>query len=548
MNNGAGYSHDSNGGNGGGIANVAGATLTLVDSTISSNQAGSGDAGGGYGGGIFNAAAGATVTGCTVSGNSAGYGTGDGSGGGIANGEGGAFTLTNSTVSGNQAGNYGGEGGGIFNAGSVVIASCTISANSITGTSDSGTGSGLVNAGPLAAVRNTLIAGNSSAPEWSQAVPDDCYGVLTSQGYNLIQDTSNCTISGDTTGNITGVDPDLGPLQSNGGQTETQALLPGSPAIDAGNPNGCTDPDGNILTTDQRGAPRALAGDARCDIGAYEATLPAWATITPTPTATPTNTPPTPTVTPTPIPTLTPTATSTWAVAVDVGSAAGSPGQQVTVAVFLKSGSQSVAGIQNDIAFDPSTPITGTNDGVPACTVNPAIHEDAVFGPRCSALWPNSCSGIRALVFSLDDVSPIPDGSLLYTCSVTISSSAYPGTYVLANSGVIASDPSGHRLPAVGGADGSIVVLPGPTRIGTATASPTPTGTASGPSGASAPMPTSPPTVSGAPADASAPGAPAGSGGCSLAPERDHGRGTWLALLFVAGFLARRGAGSSGSR
>lgn len=526
-----------------GIAEPNGLPSVTSDITISGNGGGCGDAEGGYGGGIYNTGA-AELIRCTVSGNNAGYGTGDGSGGGIANGEGGAFTLTNSTVSGNQAGNYGGEGGGIFNAGSVVIASCTISANSITGTSDSGTGSGLVNAGPLAAVRNTLIAGNSSAPEWSQAVPDDCYGVLTSQGYNLIQDTSDCNSTGDTTGNITDVDPRLGPLQSNGGVTETQALLLGSPAIDAGNPNGCTDPDGNILTTDQRGAPRALDGDARCDIGAYEATLPAWATITPTPTAT---TPPTPTATITPTPTLAPTATPTWAVAVDVGSAAGSPGQQVTVAVFLKSGSQSVAGIQNDIAFDPSTPITGTNDGVPACAVNPAIHKDALFGPRCSALWPHSCSGIRALVFSLDDVSPIPDGSLLYTCSVTISSSAYPGTYVLANSGVIAADPSGHRLPAVGGADGSIVVLSGPTRIGTATASPTPTGTASGPSEASAPMPTSPPTVSGAPAAASAPGAPAGSGGCSLAPERDHGRGTWLALLFVAGFLARRQARGSGS-
>ena len=43
-------------------------------------------------------------------------------------------------------------------------------------------------------------------------------------------------------------------------------LLPGSPAIDAGNPSGCYDHLGNPLDTDQRGAAR----NGRCDIGAYE--------------------------------------------------------------------------------------------------------------------------------------------------------------------------------------------------------------------------------------------------------------------------------------
>src|SRR5262249_50678305 len=62
-------------------------------------------------------------------------------------------------------------------------------------------------------------------------------------------------------------DPQLGPLQNNGGPTQTQALLPGSPAIDAGDNAGCP-------ATDQRGGPRPLdakvAGVAVCDIGAFE--------------------------------------------------------------------------------------------------------------------------------------------------------------------------------------------------------------------------------------------------------------------------------------
>jgi hypothetical protein len=48
-------------------------------------------------------------------------------------------------------------------------------------------------------------------------------------------------------------------------------LLSGSPAIDAGNPNGCTDGNGNLLKTDQRGMPRPDKEDTGgCDMGAYE--------------------------------------------------------------------------------------------------------------------------------------------------------------------------------------------------------------------------------------------------------------------------------------
>jgi len=87
------------------------------------------------------------------------------------------------------------------------------------------------------------------------------FGMLTSQGFNLIQDVSGCTILGDSTGNLLGADPELGPLQNNGGPTYTHALLPGSPAIDAGTNVGAP-------RTDQRGVSRPQG--ASTDIGAFE--------------------------------------------------------------------------------------------------------------------------------------------------------------------------------------------------------------------------------------------------------------------------------------
>jgi hypothetical protein len=99
----------------------------------------------------------------------------------------------------------------------------------------------------------------------------DCSAAITSQGYNLVENATGCTgLTG--TGDLTGMDPRLGPLTAaNGGITPTKALLPGSPALNAGNPA----PPG--------GAPPACPfGDQRtginihredwgiCDIGSYE--------------------------------------------------------------------------------------------------------------------------------------------------------------------------------------------------------------------------------------------------------------------------------------
>ena len=72
-------------------------------------------------------------------------------------------------------------------------------------------------------------------------IDENCSGLLTSYGYNLIGDAAGCILAGETTGNIVGRAPLLLPLGDNGDPTWTPALAPGSPAIDAGH---CTDMGG----------------------------------------------------------------------------------------------------------------------------------------------------------------------------------------------------------------------------------------------------------------------------------------------------------------
>lgn len=199
--------------------------------------------------------------------------TATGSGGGIYNHD--VMTVTNSTISGNAADD---DGGGIYvgDCESMILNNVTVVNNRADHDGDgSGDGGGINISDDRVPVRNSIIAGNTDTGGESP----DCYSQssaapLNSYGYNLIQDTTGCIIIGDTTGNQTGVSPNLGPLQDNGGPTFTHALLPGSPAIDGGNPAGCVDGAGLPLSTDQRGFPRAVDGDGNgtdiCDIGAYE--------------------------------------------------------------------------------------------------------------------------------------------------------------------------------------------------------------------------------------------------------------------------------------
>ena len=214
---------------------------------------------------------------------------------------------------------------------------------------------------------------------------------------------------------------------------------------------------------------------------------------TPTPTATGTNTATgtvtitrtvtnTATVTPTgPTPTEPPaTVTPTWPsvppgeALVRIGTASGRPGDTVTFGVTLF-GSETVAGTQNDIIFDPDTPVLSNASGRPDCTVNPAIGKDETsFSFEPAGCLAGACTGVRVLVLDLSNVDPIPAGALLYTCRASIAPTTVENHYLACrNAG--ASDPDGGALEAVC-EDGAILVEGAPP-LSTRTPTDTPTAT-----------------------------------------------------------------------
>jgi len=210
-------------------------TLTLIDSTVRDNATQAEPSGG-----IENSGR-LTLVNSTVSGNHAGLGD-FGCGGGILND--GELALTNSTISGNSAADC---GGGISNSGTLAVTNSTVSDNT------AGRGSGISNDGTTQ-LTNAIVANNPGG---------DCSGPIISQGHNIQSDAS-CGFTGPS--DLSNTDAKLGPLQDNGGQTFTHALLPGSPAIDAG--DDAVTAGWLALATDQRGRPR-LSG-AHVDIGAFE--------------------------------------------------------------------------------------------------------------------------------------------------------------------------------------------------------------------------------------------------------------------------------------
>jgi hypothetical protein len=307
-----------NGGEGGAVYNIGFARISTT-SVYSNSAANGGDGGsannggkgghGGAGGGIFNDGS-LALTLSTVSGNSAGNGGAGGRGAPHGGGDGGS----------------GGSGGGVYNGGLMNVKACTITAN-MSGAGgpggggesektnevttagwggDGGSGGGVycdsLGTNQITATivaYNTAGAGGKGAeqlldhpvhdadlpyippsivpePDGEPGIGNHHYGVFTSRGFNLIESCDGSTgITNGMNSDIAGttaapVDPLLGPLQMNGGITPTQALLPGSPAIDQGDSFG--------LKTDQRGHKRpqkfphtqpAPGGDGS-DIGAYE--------------------------------------------------------------------------------------------------------------------------------------------------------------------------------------------------------------------------------------------------------------------------------------
>jgi predicted outer membrane repeat protein len=253
---------------GGGIEN-GGGTLTVTDCTLSGNSAE-------LGGGIVNFGT-LTVTDCTLSGNSAGTNT-NGSGGGIDNF--GTLTVTDCTLSGNSAGV---NGGGIANFGTLTVTDCTLSGNSasigggisnyinrtLTITNSTLSGNSAVDGGGgISNFLGTVTLGNTIVAENTAPGSPDLSGELNSQGHNLIGDGTGG--SGYDPTDLVGtssnpIDPRLGPLQDNSGPTQTMALMPGSPALNAGDPTQLGSPD-------QRGVVRT----GGINIGAYQASASAF--------------------------------------------------------------------------------------------------------------------------------------------------------------------------------------------------------------------------------------------------------------------------------
>jgi CSLREA domain-containing protein len=225
----------------------------LNNSTVSNNTASGPN--NSYGGGIYNGGT-LTIVASTLSGN-----TSVTNGGGIYNetSGGGGTILTNSTVSGNRS-NL--NGGGIFNSvGTTSLFNVTITNNSADfDGNQSGTGGGVGNEGAFT-FKNTILALN-----FKNATAQDCAGLVTSQGNNIVTQKDRSTISGA----VIEADPLLLRLGNYGGPTQTHALSANSPAINAGQTPNCTDKNGAILTTDQRGSPRPSLPGSVCDIGAFE--------------------------------------------------------------------------------------------------------------------------------------------------------------------------------------------------------------------------------------------------------------------------------------
>ena len=225
----------------------------IANTTISGNSGG-----GGGGGGLHfrgnSAAASLTITGSTISGNTATAGAGIYaifSGGSTA-------TITNSTISGNTATTGGGGGVFAFGTGALRLANDTVAGNTARG----GSGGGLSLAGGLTTtLLNTIVANNIDT---TNRAPDISGTVIAA--FSLVRSTKGATFTGFTGSDLFGFDPHLGPLQNNGGPTQTMALLAGSRAIDTGY-DGVMGPP-YFLTTDQRGHLRKAG--THVDIGAFE--------------------------------------------------------------------------------------------------------------------------------------------------------------------------------------------------------------------------------------------------------------------------------------
>lgn len=246
--------------NGGAIYNQG--TLALTNCGLVNNRAGN------NGGALYNHFSQLDVRGVRFQANSAGYW-----GGAIATYDG-ALTVADSHFAANSAGYWGGAV--LVNAGEHVVGNATFTENSA-----GYSGGGMAVLGGVLTAANVTFAGNSAFTGGAvsnqsgllmlrNAIVSDsraggnCAGVITNGGANL-ESSATCGF-GVANGSQSNIDPMLAPLDDYGGDTYTYALLPGSPAIDAGDAATCA--AAPVDNHDQRGVVRPQG--AACDIGAFE--------------------------------------------------------------------------------------------------------------------------------------------------------------------------------------------------------------------------------------------------------------------------------------
>ena len=228
--------------------------VTFLNSTISGNTAGT-KGGGVY---LYSADAGTTTFDhTTISGNTAAVG-------------GGAYLykvdlpmlFVDSTISGNHATSN--SGGGVFlyvtSSAYLTFAQTTIANN----TSNGAGGGGLWLQDGSVQLSGSLIADNTNASTAGNDVGVGASAAIQAD-FSLVEDPDTVVLAG--ANNITGVDPQLGTLQNNGGLTETQLPALASGAVNTGDPAFIPPP-----TDDQRGSPRVVNGII--DIGSVEVVAP----------------------------------------------------------------------------------------------------------------------------------------------------------------------------------------------------------------------------------------------------------------------------------
>jgi hypothetical protein len=151
-------------------------------------------------------------------------------------------------------------------------------------------------------------------------------------------------------------------------------------------------------------------------------------------------------------PTRPPAAASGGKPQIVLSNAEGKPGQALTLTATLRTGGASIAGTQNDIGYDPKqVAVVPTQRNKPDCAANRSLgKEGTAFSYQPSGCKNGNCGGVRALVLSLSNVDPIPNGSTLYTCKMQIRPQATPGAQRLTISRVAFSDPKGNAIEGSG--------------------------------------------------------------------------------------------------